>query len=850
MDVDRRFLAWFLGPKAEHSELLERSLLLVMRYYVHWRRNYFPGDRPLITQSLQKELSAEYDVLSERLLEMTAELRRNFPFYSPRYVAHQLSDVTLPWTLGYVAALFYNANNVTPEAAPVTVDWEIEACSQVLSLLGYTPPPEPPTDRAGLPEYERRLRQEFGWAHLTHGGTSANIEALWVARAVRYFPMAAQHVAKEHRLDLAVTLPGGGGPGQAARSKRVAALRREDLLVLRPNDSIYLMGSYVQSVADRFHLDLPSATAKAAALLQQAPLSLWNGFGNLFSKYPPVIFVSGTAHYGLLKAADVLGIGRANVEQVAMTSSFRMDVADLERKIRAAVNAGRFPLAVVGIAGTTEEGAVDPIHAIKDLRRELQDARVSSFWLHIDAAWGGFIRALFRDSDAILDQVSTELGIDYLATSNMEDWHRAAMAAVRSLTGDRSTPSAPAADSGSTEAGARKVGDTTESIRSSPPSKVSSVQAELDRFENELREALRIGDFDGYARQFQKSLNRGEFGIPRMKIEVSLSDRGDLAQRYVRDDMRLGWSKYQRRIDITWGYRDLSSAFVAFPDADSITVDPHKMGYAGYPSGVVAFRNDRVRHFILERAPYITSQSHSALLHQPPKHIKDAGEYLRDPTRPPTVQIDAFGPFILEGSRPGAAAGGLWLALRTIPADLKNHGAIVRSSLLAARELYEWLRHWTRISEGEGIDSDYEFITLVDLPPDTNIVTFVVRLKSRTSLRSMNRLTSLVYDRLSIQAELGDRQYSYAQPFFISKTTCERGAYPFDTMAPFLKRAGVRDAGVAYAGAGVVVLRATVMNPYIHSLRANGIQDVIRELVGDLGRAAQASSAVVQAEGK
>ena len=43
MNEDSKLLAWFLGPKAENASLLEEMLLLVLRDYCHWRRNYFPS---------------------------------------------------------------------------------------------------------------------------------------------------------------------------------------------------------------------------------------------------------------------------------------------------------------------------------------------------------------------------------------------------------------------------------------------------------------------------------------------------------------------------------------------------------------------------------------------------------------------------------------------------------------------------------------------------------------------------------------------------------------------------------------------------------------------------------------
>ncbi len=109
----------------------------------------------------------------------------------------------------------------------------------------------------------------------------------------------------------------------------------------------------------------------------------------------PVVLVSATAHYSIKKAANVLGYGESSVLRVPVKDRFRVDVDEL-RNIISGLPRDRYVAAVIGIVGTTEEGAVDPIHEIKALRDELEKTNNRSFWLHVDAAWGGYIRALFR----------------------------------------------------------------------------------------------------------------------------------------------------------------------------------------------------------------------------------------------------------------------------------------------------------------------------------------------------------------------------------------------------------------------------------------------------------------------
>ncbi|GIH05480.1 pyridoxal-dependent decarboxylase [Rhizocola hellebori] len=101
---------------------------------------------------------------------------------------------------------------------------------------------------------------------------------------------------------------------------------------------------------------------------------------------PLTVYVSADAHHSIHKAAALIGIGRANVRQVALDSLLRMDVADLTRQIDADRAAGADPLCVVATAGTVVTGAVDPLAAIAAIARD------QGMWMHVDACYGGFAR--------------------------------------------------------------------------------------------------------------------------------------------------------------------------------------------------------------------------------------------------------------------------------------------------------------------------------------------------------------------------------------------------------------------------------------------------------------------------
>ncbi len=92
---------------------------------------------------------------------------------------------------------------------------------------------------------------------------------------------------------------------------------------------------------------------------------------------------SRRGHYSLGKAIDLLGLGRDNLVLVDTDADNRVDMAELRSECRRLQNENIRPLALVGIAGTTETGNVDPLEEMADLAAELD------CHFHVDAAWGG-----------------------------------------------------------------------------------------------------------------------------------------------------------------------------------------------------------------------------------------------------------------------------------------------------------------------------------------------------------------------------------------------------------------------------------------------------------------------------
>lgn len=101
------------------------------------------------------------------------------------------------------------------------------------------------------------------------------------------------------------------------------------------------------------------------------------------------VFVSERGHYSFGKAADLLGLGRDHLVKVHTDEHNRVNLKLLREEIRRLQDRNILPLALVGIAGTTETGNVDPLEALADFAEEL------GCHFHVDAAWGG--PTLFSD---------------------------------------------------------------------------------------------------------------------------------------------------------------------------------------------------------------------------------------------------------------------------------------------------------------------------------------------------------------------------------------------------------------------------------------------------------------------
>lgn len=579
--------ALFLGPKAENFAFFREMLTYLMDDHAQWRRYFHPDDAPIVTEAEQArpDFQATLQKTREALIDLAGNLQLcSTPWFSPRYLGHMNADTLMAANLGYMLTLLYNPNNCAYEGSPATTALEIEVGRQLAKLMGYDP--------------------QRSWGHITSGGTVANYEGLWLARNLKSIPLAIR----------------------ACRPELVAGL--DDWRLLN------LSTAAILDLADR---------AKACGCFDEVRRCSVRGAGMTGGSLGKVL-VPQSKHYSWTKAMDIFGIGQENLIPVPVQENYRMDVAALAEMVDGLI-ASRTPiLAVVAVVGTTEEGAVDEIAAIVRLRERCA-VRGVSFYLHIDAAYGGYARALFLDE--------TDRFLDFAAAGR-----------------------------------------------------------------------LRQGD--------------GQ-----------------------------------------WLTQEVYEAFRAMPAADSITVDPHKLGYVPYAAGAIVAADRRIVELISYFAAYVFEKS-------------DDNPML-------------LGSYIMEGSKAGAAVAAVWMAHRVVPLNLAGYGRIIGDSIEGAYRFYRSLLATPPLAV-----AGRRFEVLPLARPDINIVDYAFHEVGNGDLGAMNRLNQAIYEQCSYKSGP-----LYSNAFITSKTSLTREEYG-DTPRAFVERFGIADDQWERLES-VYVLRSCIMTPYLTS---------------------------------
>ena len=182
---------YFMGAYAENVSVFEKILLEFVRDHAYWRRNFHPENRPPIPRNA--EYRDDYNLflaqMQQELTTLSADLKKSVPFFSPRYIGHMAADLLMPGVLAQMMTTLYNPNNVSDDAAPATVEKEVEVGFMLARMFGFSTDPD---------------KQPQAWGHLTS-------DPRFFARAAVSFrsamattprPRLSYHVSLAHALAL------------------------------------------------------------------------------------------------------------------------------------------------------------------------------------------------------------------------------------------------------------------------------------------------------------------------------------------------------------------------------------------------------------------------------------------------------------------------------------------------------------------------------------------------------------------------------------------------------------------------------------------------------------------------
>ncbi|KAF8324114.1 PLP-dependent transferase [Clavulina sp. PMI_390] len=381
--------SWFVGPRGENGELLKERFNEVVNQIVQGRKDYFPKDTDSIKKFIQnsddfKDEKVKLQTILKSLSGLLA--KHSVPFYSPRYAGHMSFDISLPAMVGYLTAMQYNQNNVTPEASPFTsfIEWDVG--QRLCHMFGYN-------TRFNVEQQKKGDVQ--GWGHITAGGSVANLESMWYvlsySRNLKYYPLALRNaITKKPNPPLAFVADTFEVTLCTGKKKNFVACTSWELLNLTPTE--------VADIPDRLMEQFGMSKTALEKVLEDYSIQTV-GKQQLDSDFgitkPPGYLISGANHYSWPKAAAVTGIGREHVIELMVDDDARLKLSDLEEKLNNHLADSRALYAVVAIVGTTEHGSVDPVEEIYELRNKMQ-AKGLSFMIHADAAWGGFFASKKR----------------------------------------------------------------------------------------------------------------------------------------------------------------------------------------------------------------------------------------------------------------------------------------------------------------------------------------------------------------------------------------------------------------------------------------------------------------------
>ncbi len=200
-------------------------------------------------------------------------------------------------------------------------------------------------------------------------------------------------------------IPGGGLPSAAFADYMAALTNRFAGVFNASPGAVGIENEVTQAFLDLFQFPASSwgtltsggSLANLTALLaarETRPRSEWD---------QSPVYITDQCHSSVFRALRMIGLDTSLIRKVATDNAYRMESGALKREIQGDLKKGLKPWMVIASLGTTNTGSIDPIRELVELRNKY------GFWLHVDAAYGGFfiLTEVFKKMSPDIAQVDS-----------------------------------------------------------------------------------------------------------------------------------------------------------------------------------------------------------------------------------------------------------------------------------------------------------------------------------------------------------------------------------------------------------------------------------------------------------
>ena len=229
------------------------------------------------------------------------------------------------------------------------------------------------------------------------------------------------------------------------------------------------------------------------------------------------------------------------------------------------------------------------------------------------------------------------------------------------------------------------------------------------------------------------------------------------------------------------------NAFAALSEVDSITVDPHKLGFVPFGTGAFVVRDNRISRLVVQKAAYIFESG--------------------DPD-----DFRQLGQFIVEGSKPGAAAAAAYVTHNVLPLNGDHFGRLCKLTIRNTELFYDKVR-----ALAEKLKDKVELI--IPIMPDTNLLCIAFNPLDNHDIKVMNEFNHQFYQHIrpDLNQAVQDNEFFGSSTLLYSeKLTLKALKKMSETLTiDFHQLAHEAVESQDNQAKGIFLIRHTLMNPWL-----------------------------------